>query len=162
MSVSTFGVTADLVRRHFFPSFQPWGVDTSPSSVTVGEEVTWAASDLDGQLRTKGVDPSSITDATSAAYTWCAKTLALMVACAVVRAMTGTDPKLAVGLQKQLDERLARLLKLGVDALGQGASDSGASPAQGPLSHITQLGLSVGDTGLASTAAPIFRKDDFL
>ena len=49
-------------------------------------------------------------------------------------------------------ERLARLLKLGVDALGQGASDSGASPAQGPLSHISQLVLSVGDTVLASSS----------
>lgn len=162
MSVSTFGVTHATVKAHFFPSMSAFSTNTTPSQATVTEEVQWSAADLDGRLRERDVVPSSITTSTSAAYLWCAKTLSLMVAIAVARSASGSNPDVVKAWREELKERFEDLSKRGVAALGDGASSSSGNEALGPSSHISTFGLTTADSTLMSTSEPIFRKDDKL
>lgn len=161
MTIQTFGVTYTTVKNHFFPQHQGFSTNTTPSSTTVTEDITWAAADLDGKLRQRDIDPGSITT-NSAAYYWCAQTLALMVAAKVARSVTGSDPKVAQAWKGELVDRLKALSDQGVAALGDGATATGPSQALGPTDHIDELSLDVGDTSLASDATPIFRQKDLL
>ena len=158
----TFGITYDTVRRHFFPQISAWSPSTNPTQATVTEEVLWKAGDLDGALRTKNIDPTSVV-ASSAAYNWCAQTLALMVASKVGAVMAQADPAVLKRWQAELKGRLDNLREIGVSALGDGAtaSDTDDSP-DGPTEHIDEYGLTIGDTSDMSTSEPIFRRDDVL
>jgi hypothetical protein len=162
VAVSTFAVTPEMVRNSFFPHVASFSTTTRPNLVTVEREVSWAAADLDARLQAKSVSAASITDTTSAAYFWCQQTIALGVAIALVGVMSGTNPELVKSWTANLEARLTKLETQGVSALGPGASASGGSEALGPTDHISELGLDVGDTLLASSVAPVLRRDDLL
>lgn len=162
MSVSTFGVTAEMVRASFFPHLDAFGTATSPTATTVAREINWCAAELNGRLKTKDITPSAIADTASAAYYWCQQTVALMVAVALLRVMSGADPDVAKAWMALRDDRLTKLEQQGVAALGDGASTTGSSEALGPTDHISELGLDVGDADDASDVIPALRRGDML
>lgn len=161
MTVQTFGVTYSTVKAHFFPQHQGFSANTTPSSTTVTEEILWVASDLDAKLRAKAVDPASIV-ASSAAYYWCAQTIALKVAAKISRSVSGADPAIAKAWQTDHEARLKQLKNEGVSTLGDGAVATGGANPGGPTDHISTLGLDIGDTSLASDVIPPLRKSDEL
>lgn len=161
MAITAYGVTADTVRKHFFPTLTPFGANSSPSLTIAGEKVTWAAARLDGQLRMKGVSPEAITDPASAAYYWCAETLSLMTALDLLPAMSGNWSEAAKEWKARLAERLENLATYGAQALGAGAA-AASSEGPGTSSHISVRGLYMGDDLLASSVEPRLRRDDEL
>ncbi len=72
-----------------------------------------------------------------------------------------SPPPLLPAWQKELDARWADLEKRGYLALGTGAPVPASDP-HGPTTHIQHLNLDTGDPVCASSARPIFRKDDHL
>lgn len=159
MTVATFGVTAASVRSHHFPQWSAFSAETSPDSTTAGEMVTEAGADLAGVLTAAGVTPSSISDVASAAYSWCAYTVRLDAALRILRASTQASPDLEKTWQARLDARYAALKAAGAAALG----DEALAPVDpdGPSSHISELGLEVGNEAEeASSAYPLLRRDD--
>ena len=159
---NTFGVTADSVRSHFFPQANAFSTNSSPTLATVTARVGWAASDLDGALRMKGVDPVAIATATDAAYLWCAKTLSLMAARELLSVMTGQDPAWAKSIQADVKARLDALQTLGVDVLGSGAVAASGDDGVGPTTHIDENDLDTGDPTLISDVVPRLRRSDEL
>jgi hypothetical protein len=109
----------------------------------------------------KSIDPTSITDSTSEAFAWCAKTLKLMVAVRIYPAVTAGNPDGLKALQAQLDARLAWLEKHGLELAGAQTLISGSEP-EGPTSHISQYGLTTADSSLMSSTESPFHKDDQL
>lgn len=162
MTVSTFAVTSEMVRTSFFPHLLPFSTTTNPTSTAVTREISWAAAHLSAALDAKSITDSSITDATSAAYYWCQYTIALSVAVALIGVMSGADPALAQRWAETLATRFKALETQGAAALGPGVTAGGSSEALGPTDHISELGLDVGDTSLASSVAPVLRRDDLL
>ena len=159
---SSFGVTPDTVRQHFFPHINAFSANTAPSTSVATVKVQWAAARLDAALRQKLVSPASIADATSAAYLWCAETLSLDVAVRLARIMTGADPKVAQAWEGQLAARYLELTTRGAAALGDGAVSTGGSNSAGPSSHVTQYGLATDEAGDVSSVTARLRRDDEL
>jgi hypothetical protein len=162
MSLSTFGVSADSVRRHRFPHLDSFGASTVPSLSTVEEAVSRAAARLAGKLLLEAIDAEAISDATSPAYLWCQETLELMVAIRVAEAMTHRDSELLRVWRTEVDARFEELDEGGVDALGGGAITTSASDPDGPTSHISQNNLTTDASADMSTTVPRLRRDDLL
>jgi hypothetical protein len=162
VALSTFGVTADSVRRHRFPHLDGFGASTAPSLSTVEEAVDRAAARLAGKLLLEAIDASAITDVTSAAYLWCQETLELMVAIRVAEAATHKDSELLRVWRTEVDARLKELDEGGADALGGGATTTSPSDPDGPTTHISQYSLTTDDSADMSTVVPRLRRDDLL
>lgn len=162
MPVSTFGVTADTVRRHRFPHLDAFSANTAPSLSTVTEAVERAAARLAGKLLLEAITASAITDATSSAYLWCQETLELMAAIRVSEAMTHRDSELLRVWRTEVEARFKELDEGGADALGGGATSTSASDPDGPTSHITQNNLTTDAAADMSTTVPRLRRDDLL
>lgn len=159
MTIQLFGVDADSVQRHCFPHHSPFSDDTGPSVVTVEEVITEKAGFLAGKLLTQNVDANSI-EVLSPAYAQCAGILRLMVALDIVQAMTGQDPAVAQAWQKRVDDWCKALDEKGAYALGD--SSLTTENPNGPLTHLSYLGLSEPSAEDASTIEPFFRRDDTL
>jgi hypothetical protein len=162
MPISTFGVTADTVRRHRFPHLDSFGTSTVPSLPTVTEAVDRAAARLTGKLLLEAIVASAITDVASAAYLWCQETLELMVAIRIAEAMTHRDSELLRVWRTEVTARFEELDAGGVDALGGGATSASESDPDGPTSHISQNNLTTDASADMSTTVPRLRRDDLL
>jgi hypothetical protein len=162
MGLSTFGVSADSVRRHRFPHLDSFGANTAPSLSTVEEAVSRAAARLAGKLLLEAIDAESISDAASSAYLWCQETLELMVAIRVAEAATHRDAELLRVWRTEVDARFTELEEGGADALGGGAVSIGTSDPDGPTSHISQNNLTTDASADMSTTVPRLRRDDLL
>lgn len=162
MSVSTFGVTANGVRAHLFPQWGDFSVKSSPTLATAGEIVQEAAGELAARLYEENVDAAAITDAASAAYLWCARTLRLMAALRIMQAATQRDPELAKAYAAELAARFKKLDESGATALGDESLATGTSDPDGPTSHVTVFGLTTDAAADMSDAVPFLRKDDRL
>jgi len=159
---ATFGVTADTLHDQFFPQANRFSTNSSPTLSTVTTRILWAASDLDGALTSKNINGSSITDATSAAYLWCSKTIHMMAACELINVMTGVDPEWAKKLERDTQARFKAIEVQGIAALGSGVTALAGEDGVGPSTHIDEFNLDAGDTTLASDVIPPFRKSDGL
>ena len=158
MSVNTFGVAVDDVRADHFPNWTPFSTSSNPTLARVTAWLSEEASDLAGKLRLKSIDPTTITDATTEAYLWCAKTLKLMVAVRVYPSVTAGNPDGLKVLQAQLDTRLKWLEEHGLELDGAGTLLTNAH--EGPTSHISEYSLTTADPDYMSTTESPFHKDD--
>lgn len=161
MASSTFGLTAESVRAHHLPNADAFSTQSRPSLATVAEIITEEAAQMAGALALELVDASAITDTASGAYNSCRKTLRLQVAAKVVRLMSGFDSELVATWDEQVQDWYKKLDEGGVSFLGDGATASGTSDADGPTSHVTVYGLER-DTG-ANMSSPVtgkLRMDD--
>ena len=158
---STFGVTAALVRRAYFPHLDEFTASSVPVLLRVTEIISDEAADLEGKLAQEDVTASAITDATSAAYRWCAKTLRLASALCVLQEMASADPDIAKAWQGRLDARYEDLAENGYLTLGGGVS-APAQQADGPSHHIDEYALTIDDSTDLSDATNPFRKSDIL
>jgi hypothetical protein len=142
MALETFGVTAAIERADMFPQWGDFDANSSPTSTTVGRFINEEAADLAARLYAENVTASSLTLADNeVAYTWCAKTLKLMVARRIFAVATQGDPELRKSYEAELKARLELLDDKGATALGDSSLDSGDAPADGPTTHINQFGL---------------------
>lgn len=162
MAASTFGVTADAVRRHHFPAFDSFSTSSNPTAVTVGEVVSEEAARLAGWLALEEIDASAITDVNSSAYLQCARVLKLMTAAKLVGSMSGLDPELVKAWRAEINEWKKGLDEGGAAFLGDGATATGLSDADGPTTHISEYSLTQDSAELMSTVVPRLRRDDAL
>lgn len=162
MALPVFGVTATTLREHMFPHWGAFSANSSPTSTTVGDIIAEEAGDLAARLYRENVSAASITDAASAPYLWCAKTLRLMAAIRTMRASTQQQPELVTRWMEELDARLKLLSEDGATALGDASLQSGTSDPDGPTSHISVYSLEVDDPDDMSTTVPRLRRDDAL
>jgi hypothetical protein len=163
MAVETFGVTAAMVQRHYFPTFTTWSGSTIPTTTAVGEMIDAAGGRLTGALLNESIPVGGITAGT-AAYAACQDVMRMLTARRVLECITGVNPALA----QRLDQEIAAWFKsfdesgatfLGDDDLG---SLSESDP-DGPTHHIDEYVLPVStDNAEASDATLPFRKDDLL
>lgn len=161
MSANDFGVTAASVRAHHFPNADAWTTASRPSSTAVAEAIEEEAAHMAGRLALEEVVASSITT-NSPAYNACRRILRMQVAVRVLRDMIGQDSDLARAWEATVADWYVQLDKGGVSFLGEGATSTGTSDADGPRSHVTVYGLE-GDVGEnMSSPIPKLRMDDTL
>lgn len=161
MSANNFGVTAASVRSHHFPNADAWTTASRPSSTAVAEAIDEEAAHMAGRLALELVDAASIT-ASSAAYYACRRILRMQVAVRVIRDMLGQDSDLARAWEAAVADWYAQLDKGGVSFLGDGATATGSSDADGPASHISVFGLEQSEGEDMSSPVPYLRMDDAL
>lgn len=158
---STFGVTAALVRRAYFPHLDEFSASSVPVALRVTEIIADAAADLEGKLSQEDLAASAITDSASAAYRWCANTLRLASAISALQEMASADPEVVKAWQARLNARYKDLADNGYLALGGGVS-APSQQADGPSHHIDEYGLDIDETSDLSDATNPFRKSDDL
>lgn len=162
MSVSTFSVDEDYVRRHYYPQMPGFNTDSNPTAATVLEFIEDAAADLEAALLQESIVASSIATATDAAYVWCRKTIALDAAITCYPVMTGQDPAVLQKWQKKLDARYADLAEKGYLALGGGVVAPTEQP-DGPTTFIDVLGLDTSENDRRASSVDMpFHADDLL
>lgn len=161
MSITTFDVDREMIREDFFKQNAEFSADSIPSADSVDRFVDQEAAELEAKLLQESITASSITDDESAAFLWCQRTLSLLVAIRVMEAMAQQDTTLLKVWRDRLDARFKALDEKGYLALGGGVSAPTSQP-NGPTHHIDTYGLDVGDTSLASSVAPVLRRDDQL
>lgn len=159
MGSSTFGLTAESVRAHHFPQADAWTSASRPSEATVTETIDEEAAYMAGRLALELVDAESIT-ASSDAYKLCRKVLRMQVASVVAKDMLGLDPAIAKAWDSVVAKFYADLDDSGVSALGDGASATGTSDADGPHSHATVFNLERDSGPNMSSTVPRLRMDD--
>lgn len=168
MSVSVFGLTPESVRAHMFSQWSQFSAQSSPTENIVEECIEEEAGELAGRLYAENIDAASIADDLdsnslhSAAWLWCARTLRLMVALAVLRRATQADPELAKSYRAELDARLKQIAEQGATALGNSSLASGTADPDGPTTHINTYGLTVDESTNMSSTVPRLRRDDAL
>lgn len=160
--MNVFGVTYQTVRQDIVPWFDDFSAVSSPTSTALARWIDEEAADLSGKLLAEAIDMAEITDSATAAYLWCRKTLTLMVGARLIPIITSQYPEVAQKLAAELKARLEDLETNGATALGDESLSTSASDPDGPTDHIQELGLDVGDLTLASSVAPVLRKDDEL
>lgn len=161
VGVNLFTVTPTSLYSRHFPQWTAPTTEGNPTSATVAEIIDECAATLEAKLLQESITATAITTSNSAAYLWCRETLRLMAAIAVLAVASQQVPEVSKGWQKQLDERWKELQAKGYLALGGGVTAPAADP-HGPTTHIQTYGLDTGDPADASSARPIFRKDDHL
>lgn len=159
--VNLFTVTPETLFRRHFSQWSAPSTESNPSFIAVAEIIDEKAGELDGKLLEQAILASALTVTNVPAYLWCRETLRLMCALQVASEAMQAPPPLATIWQKQLDARLADLASRGYLALGAGAPVPASDP-HGPTTHIQHLNLDTGNPADASSARPIFRKDDHL
>lgn len=168
MSVSIFGLTDVSVREHMFPQWADFSDNSSPTSTVVGECIEEEAGELAGKLYGENINAADIAATLdgnglhSVAWLWCVRTLRLMVALAILRRATQSDPELAKTYALELKARLDDLADKGATALGDESLNTGDSDPDGPTSHISQYSLTTDDAVNMSTTVPRLRRDDAL
>ena len=160
MASSLFGVDAESVRRHHFANFEAFSTASRPSATTVAEAIEEEAAHMAGALALELVDASSITPASSAHNT-CRRILRLQVAARLARDIPGVDSALAQSWDGQVQRWYQQLDEGGVSFLGDGATASGNSDADGPTWHGSVYGLEL-DTAdeMSSPVTDKLRMDD--
>jgi hypothetical protein len=163
-AINQFGVDADAVRRHMFPQWSAFSSKSNPTAATVAEMIDEQAATLCGKLKMRsiqfGATDINATD-TPLAFSWCAQTLKLMVAIAIVPAATGFDPAVARRWKAELKDRLDGLQERGAEVLGGDAPvDTVGDDAMGVTDHISEYSLAVTDTAdMSDAVAPLHRDD---
>lgn len=160
MPITLFGITATKVRDHHFPQIGAFSTATKPTATAVGEMIDEAAADLAGALSQQGLSAADLTqNAYPAAYAWCAKTVRLAAAIAVMRGSSTANPEVAKAWEKELRERYKELEDKGYLALGDAPAPA-ADEANFVITHLGRHGLDTGDEDNISELEPVFRRDD--
>ena len=164
MSVVTFGVTPDSVRRLYFPHLDAPGPNSVPSLSTQESIISEESAELYGRLLRESVDAAAVSaqGPTEAPYLWCAKTLGLMAAVRVAESSTHKDYQLLQTWRATLKARFDALREDGATALGDSSLEVSTGPVDGPTTHINRYGLAVDSAADMSTTVPRLRKDDLL
>lgn len=162
MAANTFGVTPTTVAALHFPMIPGFTAATKPTTTTVTLMVSHSSGDLAGRLYKEGITASAITDTASIAYLRCAEQLNRMVALKVLKAMSQQFPELSKELQREVDAWFVGLGDDGGTWLGDEALDTGATPADGPNTHINTYDLDTIAADDMSSAAPRLKADDQL
>lgn len=163
MSLNTFGVTAAIEYADMFPQWGAPDANSSPTSTTVGRFINEEAADLAARLYAENVVAADIAAvANEVAYTWCAKTLKLMVARRIFAVASQSDPELRRSYGTELDARLKLLAEQGGTALGDSSLATGTSPADGPTSHVSVNSLEQLAGEDMSDVIPLLQKKDRL
>ena len=163
MALPVFGVTYSTVRSTRFPHWNAFSARSSFTDTDVTALIQEEAADLAGRLYAEDITAADI-DATDnpVAYTWCAKTLHLMVAVRILRDVSANDPALAQAYQRELDVRLKLLAAQGATALGDESLSTGTSDPDGPTSHISQFSLTTLDPADMSPLDDVLKRSDKL
>jgi len=162
VSVNTFDVDAAMIRDDYYPMLGEFASDSQPTEETIERWVLQEAAGLEGKLRREEITASEITDDEDSAFLWCQKTLSLMVALRPGWPQAAAVPQsVRDAWAADLKQRLADLDADGHLALGGSLPEPSSQP-NGPTHHIDTYGLDVGDTSLASSVAPVLRRDDKL
>lgn len=161
MAANAFGIDAENVRAHHFPNADAWVASSRPSSTMVAEAIAEEAGLMAGKLDLELVDASSIT-AASSAYYHCRKVLRMQVAARIARDMSGVDPAVALAWDKAVAKFYVDLDEGGSSFLGDGATASGTSDADGPHSHVSVYGLEQDVAEDMSSPIPSLRMSDDL
>ena len=160
MTVSTFGVDAESVRRHHFAFMPAFAAGSRPSLATVTEAIAEEAAAMAGALALELVNAASIT-VDSGAYNTCRRILRLQVAARLARDIPGADSALARSWDGAVRDWYEKLDEGGASFLGDGATATGGFDADGPVSHLSVYNLER-DEG-ASMSSPVngkLRMDD--
>ncbi len=162
MTVSTFGVTALIVRADYLPQINEFTTDSNPTLASVNRFIDQKAGVLEAKLLQESIVASAITIATDAAYLWCQATLTLMVAIRAGEVAYQQNPDILKAWREELNERFNELAARGYLALGGGVAAPAEQP-NGPTTFIDNLGIdtSENDANPSSVTFP-FRKDDQL
>lgn len=161
MASSSFGIDAESVRRHHFPNADAFSASSRPSAATVAEVIEEEAASMAGALALELVVASDITPASSA-YNACRKTLRMQVAAKLVRLMSGVDSALAQAWDAEVARWYEQLDEGGASFLGDGATATGNSDADGPTSHVSVYGLTTATADELSSPVPFLKMDDEL
>lgn len=160
MAVEVFGIDADGVREHYFPTYSAW---VKPTETSVGEMIEEAGARVTGALVAEAIATTEVLAGT-AEYVSCASQVRRIAARRALESITGANPSLA----KRLDDQIKDWFE-GLDAGGGtflGNPDLGslsASDPDGPTTHIDEYVLPVStDDAEASDATMPLRKDDLL
>lgn len=160
MTIEVFGIDADGVRTHYFPTFSAW---VKPDSTAVGEMIDEAGAAVAGALAGESIATSELTAGTPE-YVSCSAQVRRIAARRALEALTGSNPALAKRLDEQIDAWFKGLDEMGGTFLGN--SDLGslsASDADGPTMHLDEYVLAVSSDDVEpSDATNPFRKDDLL
>lgn len=159
MTAQSFGVTAESVRSHHFPQADVWVTSSRPSSTAVAEAISEEAGLMAGKLALELVDASAITTSSSA-YLHCRKVLRMQVASRVAKDMLGMEPELCLAWDRAVSTFYRELDNGGVSYLGDGATASGTSNAEGPHSHVSVYNLEQDVAENMSSVIPRLRMDD--
>lgn len=159
-ALNIFGLTAEAVRAHHFPNADAWVASSRPSSTAVGEAIDEEAGLMAGKLALELVNAAAITTATSSAYLHCRKILRMQVASRVAKDMLGMDPSIAKAWDAAVAQFYKDLDEGGASFLGDGATATGSSDADGPTSHVSVNALETLAADDMSSAAPVLRMDD--
>ncbi len=159
MALNLFGLTVEKVRSHHFPQADAWTASSRPSETAVGETLDEEAALMAGKLALELVDASAIT-LDSDAYKLCRKILRMQVASVVAKDMLGLDPAIAKAWDTAVDKFYVDLDEGGASFLGDGATASGTSDADGPTSHASVYGLTLDVAADMSSVVPSLRMDD--
>lgn len=165
MALSLFGIAAADVRKHHFPYWSDFSVNSSPTLATCTELIDDCAGELAGKLLGESIDAADVLalGATAAPYVSCRRQLRKMAALAILLSSTSQDPDVAKKWQKEIDAWFDGLLKGGATFLGDTTLTTAASNPDGPTSHISEYGLDIGTPATdASDVIPPFRKSDIL
>lgn len=164
-TINTFGVDHDAVRRHMFPQWPGFSTKSNPTLPTVVEAIDEQAATLIGKLGERSIpaDTASInSSATPIANAWCAQTLKLMVAIALLPAAQGLDPTIVGRWRKEKTERLSDMEQRGATVLGPDCPvDSLEDDPLGVTDYITENRLATTDPADMSDAVmPLHRNDE--
>lgn len=161
MASSTFGLTPESVRAHYFGHFDAFSTRSPQTVATVTEIIAEEAARMAGKLNLELIDASAITT-DSDAYKACKRILRLQVAVRLVRVIPGLDSALAQTWEAEVEAWYADLAKGGASFIGDGATATGSFDADGPASHVTVYGLTPDDGDDMSSPVPFLRMDDEL
>jgi hypothetical protein len=163
MGLAIFAVTHAEVRSHYFPSLAAFASGTKPTSTAVGQMIDEAAARLAGALAAEGITAAVISADAGAsypnAYALCQSVMLQDAGIRVMQSIAGAGavPK---EWRSEVEAFYERLDERGYVALADAPAP--ALNANGPRSHIIDLGLYTGDTADESDAVPRFRRDDML
>lgn len=159
MASNDFGLTPESVRKHHFPNADAWTESSRPSESAVEETIAEEAAAMAGKLKLELIDASAIV-LDSDAFVMCRKVLRAQVASVVLKDMMGQDPALAKAWDRSVDAFYKGLDEGGDSFLGDGATSTGTSEADGPHSHATVFGLERDVAENMSSTVPKLRMDD--
>lgn len=162
MSVSTFAVVPEAVRKKHLPALSAYSTSSAPTTADVADFINEAAGDLEGRLNLQGVSITSIAaqPPTTAAYLWCVKYIRMYAAVEAIAAGAQCEAESAKRLSKKLSDMQTALEDNGTLVLGEGAAPTTLSDPSGLVTTEDMLGLDTGDDADASDLEPPFRKDD--
>lgn len=158
MAVSTFGVTAAMLRETHFGHLSDFSTVSTPTATVVTSVIERKAARLEGRLRKEGISTADLAAGTSP-YLIAQELLLLEAATEVAGMITGGSPELSKSWASRLKDRYEELDEEGWTAVGAVEPDD--DPA-GPNNHIDAHNLELEDEADISPLTHKLRSSDLL